>query len=207
MAEVKVKKLFTEVEKVIAAYKEEVAKLDQREGQLKGELEALQLEMNDNVMSQENANISDLIYLKVQAKEIVQKSEVINVLLEELAEERTALKLKYVPLYRQALSKSPAGEYNANEIVERHKYEMLTEIANMGKQMRQQYSEIAPDIEEVFQDEGVLEQYPRLKYHFSYDSYKPSFNWLDKSVVSKSEVSTARDGYLPQGLKQPKEVK
>ncbi|RAS88191.1 hypothetical protein A3863_14445 [Priestia endophytica] len=205
MAGVKVKELFNDVKKFIAAYQSEVAKLDQREEKLKGELEALQLEMNENVMSQENANVSDLIYLKVQAKEIVQKSEVIAVLLEELAEERTALKLKYVPLYRQALAKSPTGEYNANEIVERHKYEMLTEIASIGKQMRLQYLEIAPDVEEVFQDERVLEQFPRLKYQFNYDSYKPSFNWLEKSVVAKNEVVSASQGNLPSGLKQPKE--
>ena len=205
MAEIKVKKLFTEVEKVMAAYKEEAEKLDKQERELNAELESLQAEMTANILAQENAGVSDLVYLKIQAKDISQKSEIINILLEELKGERTELKLKYVPLIRQSLAKSPKSEYQATEIVERYKYGMLAEIAEIGKQMQSQYYEMAPEIAEVFEDEGVLEQYPRLKYHFTYDSYKPSFSWLDKSVVSKNEVTMACSGSLPQGLKQPKE--
>lgn len=207
MAEIKVKPLFKEAEKVIAAYQEEVTKLDDRERELNAELAVLSAEMTTNLTEQETAEVSTLVYLKIQAKEINQKAEVIAVLIEELKAERTELKLKYVPLIRNALSQSPKGEYQATEIVERYKYEMLKEISEIGKQMRKQYYEIAPDITEIFEDEGVLKQYPRLKYHFTYDSYKPSFNWLDRNVISKNEVTTACSGSLPQGLKPPKDVK
>lgn len=208
MANTKVKPLFKEAEKVIAAYKDEVQQLDNQEHELNAEHESLQAEMTANLLAQENAGVSDLVYLKIQAKEISQKSAIINVLLEELKAERIELKLKYVPLIRKSLATSPKSEYNATEIVERHKYEMLAEIAEIGKQMQSQYYEMAPDIAEIFEDEGVLKQYPRLKYHFSYDSYKPSFNWLDRNVVSKNEVTIACSGSLPQGLKQPtKDVK
>jgi hypothetical protein len=207
MAEIKVKKLFTEVEKVIAAYKEGAEKLDRQEQELKAEFESLQAEMIANILAQENAGVSDLVYLKIQAKDISQKSEIINVLLEELKEERTELKLKYVPLIRQALAKSPYPEYEATEIVERYKYQMLKEISEIGKQMRTQHYEISPDIEEIFHDKDVLEQYPRLAYTHTYDSYKPKFNWFNNSVVSKSDVLTACDGSLPQGLTKPKDVK
>lgn len=207
MAEIKVKSLFKEAEKVIAAYKEESETLDKQEQELKAEFELLQAEMTANILAQENASVSDLVYLKIQAKGISQRSEILNVLLEELKEERTELKLKYVPLYRQALAKSPYPEYEATEIVERYKYQMLKEISEIGKQMRTQYYEIAHDLEELFHDKDVLEQFPRLAYTHTYDSYKPKFNWFNNSVVSKSDVLTACDGSLPQGLKQPKEVK
>ncbi|MBY0201607.1 hypothetical protein H7U05_30895, partial [Priestia megaterium] len=163
--------------------------------------------MTANILAQENAGVSDLVYLKIQAKDISQKSEIINVLLEDLKEERTELKLKYVPLIRQALGKSPYPEYEATAIVERYKYQMLKEISEIGKQMRTQYYEISPDIEEIFHDKDVLEQYPRLAYTHTYDSYKPKFNWFNNSVVSKSDVLTACDGSLPQGLTKPKDVK
>ncbi|WP_255286132.1 hypothetical protein [Priestia megaterium] len=207
MAEIKVKELFTEAKKVMAAYKEEAEKLDKQERELNAELESLQAEMTANILAQENAGVSDLVYLKIQAKEAVKKSEIIDVLLEELKEERTELKLKYVPLIRQALGKSPASEYDATEIAERYRYLMLKEISEIGKQMQAQYYEIAPEVAEVFEDEGVLEQYPRLKYHFTYENYTPSFSWFDKSVVSKNEVFSACRGNFPQGLKQPKDVK
>lgn len=207
MAEIKVKPLFKEAEKVIAAYKEEVQKLDKQERELEAELSVLHGEMTANLTEQENADVGTLVYLKIQAKEISQKSEIINVLLEELREERTELKLKYVPLYRQALAKSPYPEYEATEIVERYKYKMLKEISEIGKQMRTQYYEISHDLEEIFHDKGVLEQFPRLAYTHTYDTYKPKFNWFNNGVVTKSDVLTACDGSLPQGLKQPKDVK
>jgi len=205
MANTKVKPLFKEAEKVIAAYKDEVQKLDNQQQELNAELESLQSEMTANVLAQENASVSDLVYLKIQAKEINQKAKVIAVLLEEMKEERTELKLKYVPLIRKALGKSPVNDYNATEIAERYRYHMLAEIAEIGKQMQSQYYEIAPEIAEVFEDEGVLEQYPRLKYQFTYANYTPRFSWFDKSVVSKNEVFSACHGSLPQGLKKPKE--
>lgn len=205
MTRVKVKKLFTETEKALATYKEQVEKLDEQEHELNAELSAIETEMTTNVLSQENATVHETVYLKIQAKELVQRTEIINVLLEELAEERTALKLEFVPVLREALSKTLYHEYNATEIVERYRYMMLTEIADIGSQMREQFSEIAPDIREVFQDEKVSEQYPRLKYTFTDDRYSPSFSWMTKSVVSKDEVFSACKGWLPQGLKAPKE--
>ncbi|CAI8951795.1 Phage protein [Priestia megaterium] len=207
MTEIKVKPLFKEAEKVIADYKEEAKKLDNQERELEAESSVLHEEMTANLTEQENADVGTLVYLKIQAKEINQKAEIIAVLLEELKQERTQLKLKYVPLYRQALAKSPYPEYEATEIVERYKYQMLKEISEIGKQMRTQYYEIAPDLEEIFHDKGVLEQFPRLAYTHTYDSYKPKFNWFNNSVISKSDVLTACDGSLPQGLKQPKDVK
>lgn len=200
-----VKPLFIETEKVLAAYKEEVSKLDEQERELNAELSTIEAEMTANVLAQESSTVHELVYLKIQGKKLVQRNEIINVLLEELAGERSALKLRFVPVLREALGKTPYHEYNATEIAERYRYMMLTEIADIGSQMREQFREIAPDIREVFQDEKVKEQYPRLAHSFEDDRYRPSFSWMTKSVVSKDEVFSACKGWLPQGLKAPKE--
>ncbi|WP_394190573.1 hypothetical protein [Paenisporosarcina quisquiliarum] len=208
MGKIEVKNLFVETEKVVAAYQEKVNKLDRQERELNAELNVLQEEMTSNILNQEGATISELVYLKISAKEIVQKTEIIKVLLEELAEERTALKLQFTPIYRTALRTDIAnrnGRYNANDIVERHRYEMLKEIAGIGKQMQKQYFAIAEDIYEVFEDSEVKTEFPRLEYAFNQELFMPSFGWFGDSVVSKKEVFNATRGYLPEGVKEPKE--
>lgn len=206
MAKVEVKDLFVETKKVVAAYKEKVKELDQQERELNAELMVLQEELTNILLDQEGATASEMIYFKIQAKEINQKTDIIKVLLEELAEERTALKLEFVPKYREALNKTTVSEYDATKIAEKYRYLMLKEISDIGKQMQKQYYEIAPDIDEVFGDSKVLEQYPRLAYSFTYENAMPSFSWFETSVVSKNEVFSACRGNLPQGLKEPKEM-
>ncbi|MEW4286735.1 hypothetical protein [Priestia koreensis] len=205
MAEIKVKPLFAEAEKAIAAYQEEVKKLDEQEQELKTELTVLQDEMTANLLDQENASVSELVYLKIQAKEINQKTDIINVLIEELKDERIELKIKYVPLIRSALGQTGAYEYDATKIAEKYRYLMLTEIASIGQQMQEQYRKISPHIAEVYEDKEVLERFPRLRDHFTYENYQPRFSWFDKSVVSKNEVFSACRGGLPQGLKKPEQ--
>ncbi|AOZ90684.1 hypothetical protein BK049_11875 [Bacillus xiamenensis] len=202
----KVKELFTEAKKVVEEYKAKAEELAEQEKELKADLEALQQEMTMNMLEQENAPVSERVYLKIRNKEIVSKAEIIDTLLEELEEERTALKLEYVPKYREALGKADIQEYNATKIAEKYRYLMLKEISEIGRQMQEQYREIAPEIDEVFQDKGVLEQYPRLAYAYTYENYVPSFSWFENSVVSKNEVFSACRGNLPHGLKEPKEM-
>jgi hypothetical protein len=209
MAQIKVKKLFTETEKVIAAYKDEVQKLDNQERDLNAELESLQAEMTANVLAQENGSVSDLVYLKIQAKEINQKAEVVAVLLEELKADRTELKLRYVPLLRssQSVDGKVRAEYDINAIVDKYKWLMFTEIAGIGKQVLNQYSTIAPDLMEILDDKEVTKVHPRVMNQFSSESYKPTF-WQDiKTVVHREDIRLACSGSLPQGLKQPKDVK
>ncbi|OZT14622.1 hypothetical protein CHN50_02200 [Priestia aryabhattai] len=202
-----VKDLFTETKKVIADYKAESEKLDQQERELNAELAVLQEEMTNNILDQETATVSELVYLKISAKEIVQKTEIIKVLLEELAEERTALKLEFTPIYRSAIRQDAKSKavYNATEIVEKYRYQMLKEIADIGKQMQSQYHEIAPDVYEVFEDIEVKKEFPRLEYVFNQEQFEPYFGWLGDSVVHKNDVFVATRGYMPDGVKEPKE--
>lgn len=205
---IQVRDLFVETKKVVIEYEVKVSKLNEQECELNAELNALQEEMTSNILDQKGASVSELVYLKISAKEILQKTEIISVLVEELAEERTALKLEFTPIYRTALRTDIAnrnGRYNANDIVERYRYEMLKEIAEIGKQMQKQYFAIAEDIYEIFEDSEVKKEFPRLEYAFNQEHFVPSFGWFGDSVVSKSDVFTATRGYLPEGVKEPKE--
>ena len=55
----------------------------------------MQEEMTAILLDQENANLSERIYLKSQAKGINSKLDVVNSMLEEVNEKRSALKLAY----------------------------------------------------------------------------------------------------------------
>jgi hypothetical protein len=200
-----VKDLFIETKKVIADYKKEAERIDQQERELNAELNVLQEEMTTNILDQDTAGVSEMIYLKIQAKEIVKRKEIIDVLLEELAEERTALKLEFVPLLRTALGKTGIHEYDVTEMVERYRYELLKEVADTGKQIRNQYTEIESDIMEVFEDSRVKEQHPHIVYQYGRDNFKPSFSWFNRDVVSKNEVFYACGGTMPEGVTVPKE--
>ncbi|PFE22372.1 hypothetical protein CN279_25200 [Bacillus anthracis] len=204
-----VKDLFVETKKIVNEYKEKAEVLNQEEQELKTELEALQEEMTAISLDSEGANLSERIYLKAQAKEINSKVEIIHSMLEELDEKRTALKLAYVPVFQEVLRKdrTSANEYDMTEIAIRHRYELLTEIAGVGKQFQKQYHAIAPDIYEMFDDPKVKEEFPRLEHSFNQDLYQPFFTWFESSVVSKNEVFSATRGNLPEHLKAPKEAK
>lgn len=203
-----VKDLFIETKQVVADYKGKAEVLDQEEQELQAELVALQEEMTAILLDQENANLSERIYLKAHAKGINSKVEIIHSMLEELDEKRSALRLAFVPVFQEVLRKDRAGsnEYDVTEIAIRYRYELLTEIADMGKQFQKQYHAIAPDIYEVFEDPKVKEEYPRLEYSFNQDQYRPYFSWFETSVISKNDVFSATRGNLPDHLKQPKDV-
>lgn len=203
-----VRDLFVETKKIVAEYKVKAEVLDKEEQELQAELVAMQEEMTEILLDQENANLSERIYLKAQAKGINSKLEIIHSMMEELNEKRSALKLAYVPVFQEVLRKdrSSANEYDVTELAIRHRYELLTEVAGVGKQFQQQYHAIAPDIYEVFEDAKVKEEFPRLEHSFNQEQYQPFFTWFETSIVSKNEMFSATRGNLPDHLKQPKDV-
>lgn len=204
-----VKDLFVETKKVMADYKGKAEALNQEEQELKAELEALQEEMTAILLDQENANLSEGIYLKAHAKGINSKVEIIHSMREELDEKRSALRLAYVPVLQDVLRKDRTSSYgyDVTEFAIRHRYELLTEVAKMGKQFQKQYHAIAPDIYEVFEDTKVKEEYPRLEHSFNQEQYQPFFTWFETSIVSKNEMFSAIRGNLPEHLKAPKAAK
>ncbi|MGG0788279.1 hypothetical protein ABE132_06005 [Peribacillus simplex] len=205
--ELKVKDLFVETKKVVNEYKKEAELLDQQEQELNAELEALQAEMTAIMMDMETAGVSDKIYLKIRQKEIVSKTKIIGTILEELQEEKSALTVKYAPAVKEAIGKDrktkSQDNYDVTEIVNRHLYEMFKEVAEAGEAMQSQYRAIEHDVLDVFEDEAVKEQYPRLveKALFKDYMYKPYYY----GSLLKTELESACYGNIPKDVKAPKE--
>jgi hypothetical protein len=201
--------LFSETKNVLAAYKAEANKLNEQQLQLRQKLDDLQSEHIANLLDKQNTeDINELVYLTRQSKEIIRETEVIDTLLEQNFEDRTELKLKYVPKFQEALRSDQlrnAGKYNANLIVEQLRYEMLSAISDLGQEMDKQYNEVAPDIYSILEDEAVLEAFPRLKYAFHQDQYRPLYEEPFPTVVSKQDVFNATVGIV--NYPDPNEVK
>lgn len=121
---VEVLDLFKETRLVVAEYVAKSEGLEQQKQELKGELVALQSEMTAILLDQEGANLSERIYLKAQAKEINSRAEIINSMLEEIEDEKIALKMLFVPLLKPAQAKDGQvwAQYDANAIVDKYKY-------------------------------------------------------------------------------------
>ena len=204
-----VKNIFKETEKVLKEYKAQAEEFNKQEQELNAELVALNDELTAIMLDIETASITERVYFKIRSKEVNSKTEIINKLLEELDEERTELKLQFTPILKEAQANDRKGnvEYNATEIVEKYRYLMLTEIAELFKEMQSHYFAVDPEVMDIFDDSTVKEVHPRIYYSFNQDQYKPSLQWSNEAVVHKNEIFLAKDGRTPDNLKQPKDVK
>lgn len=200
--------LFVEAKKAVTAYQAEVQLLEAQEEELTAELEVLQQEMIQNVLDQEGANVSDRVYLRMRGKEISVRSDIIATVLAELEEERHGLKLKYVSVFTAALAEdrknSPSYSAKVQEIVDGHLYAALEEVADISTQIAQQHSAVAGGINEVFLDEQANEVHRNLRYRFGWESYKPSFSNLGKTVMNRHHVDYATGGAIHPDFKSKK---
>ncbi|MCY8938082.1 hypothetical protein [Peribacillus frigoritolerans] len=205
-----VKDLFTETRKTVKQYKAKCKDLNKQESELKSELVALQAEHTANILSQETANLSERIYLNLQAKGLVDKASVINAMLEELEEKRTALKLQTVNSLQESLGKDNRvkAKYNANEIVDDYLYRMFAELTEIGGQMQSQYRAIAPSILEIYEDPKVAESFTATQLRFDADEYRLSYWQANKTVVHREHIRLAGGGHMPSEIRPPaKDVK
>lgn len=195
----KVKDLFVETKKVIASYKQRLSDIESQEHELDKELTSLQSQLTRNLADQGGAAVSELVYLKIQAKELSSKIEVIKELLQEILKQKTTLKLEFTPIFKTALQndRPKVSEYNATQIAEKYRYLMLKEISEIGEQMQGQYIDIAGDIYSVFNDPAVVKEFPRLEYSFHSEQYVPFFGWFGETVISKNDIFAACSGRTP----------
>lgn len=200
--------LFKETKKAIASYQSEVSKLDNKEDQLKKRLVDLQAEHVEVMLAKEVTDeVGELVYLEKKGRELVSETEVINSMLEKLTELRFDLKLKHVPLFRQAISedqKAKGGKCDVTEAVIILRYEMMKIIADVGRVMADQYREVEPGVSEVFEDKNVLEIHPQLKYGFNQESWKPFLKASTHNLISDSDIAYARMGSITEYITKPK---
>lgn len=204
--------LYVETKKAVAAYQNEVCLLDAEEQELNTELEALQQEMTENMLSQEGSGVSDRVQFRMRGKEISTRAEIISAVLAELVEERHDLKLKYVPIFNSAMAedgrRNPSYSAKVQEIINRHLYTMLEEIADMSAQLKQQHDAISSVLNEVYQDPQVNEVHRNIRYRQDWERSKPTFFNHSKVVLDRYHVDAATNGYIHNDFKnkKPKEA-
>lgn len=202
--------LFPTFKETVKAYRDQEDKLYEREQLLKKQLDDLQNAYTKNLLDQETASVSDLIYLKIQAKKMVEEIDIIKVLLEEVKQEFIDLKFAFYPKYRDALNKdSYSVPHDVTPVIIDVISQVLTVISEVGQESKKQYGEIYPDIVDMFQDKHILERYPRLldtMEQYSLQRYTPQFKWNSQTVLEKNEVISSTSGSVPTKFKV-KEVK
>jgi hypothetical protein len=200
--------LFPSLKLVIEDYDKAAVKLEGRENLLKTELEDLQNQHTKNYFDLEGTeDVGEIIYLQKQNKDIIYEIEVIDSLLEKVADDLTALRIEYCPRFLDAINKDKQtnnSKYNVNEIVNQYRYEMLFLIAEISKAMQSQYGEVSAAVYEVIGDKAVREVYPRLDYVFNSDHWRPTYGESMPTVISKQDVFLARDGQLSPSIPRPK---
>lgn len=191
---IKEMELFPATKEVISAYENEVSKLDKKELELKGRLEALQCQLVSNLQEKELTDDVSLSFnLTVQSKKINEDADVINLMLEQLREKRLEVKLKYLPIFQDALKNdyNEVLKYNTNELVNDLRYAMLKAIADLSNEMAAQYEEVAPAVYSIFEDPTIMYQFPSLQYAFYKGKYVPHFENENPVVISKADVFSA----------------
>ena len=191
--------LYPNTKEVVAQYKAIADKVDERHTLLQEQLVDLKQKHLQNLIAQETANVAEIIYLKIQAKKMVEEMQIIDTLLIEAKQEKEELMINYYKVYRNALSKDSAiaKGYNVTPIVDSVLSQTMEILAEVGAEAREQYFEMSPDIDELFGDSKVRKVYPRLlDESFDFHRHNPSYGG-SKIVLGSHEIETAISGRVP----------
>ncbi|KAA0756029.1 hypothetical protein DN401_12640, partial [Bacillus sp. BF2-3] len=130
--------LFTATKEVLASYEAEKEALVKREEALTERLAQLQEQHIQLMMDREVAtdNPSDYIYISKQLTNINEDVKVITLLQDQLKEDFTALKQKYMPIVRETYSKDSSARnkhFNVSEAVSYVREELKLVISDYEK--------------------------------------------------------------------------
>ena len=201
--------LYPNTKLVVAEYTDKANQLEERENILIQQQTELQEKHVKNLEDQEHSNVADVVYLKIQAKKMVEEMEIIETLLEETKQEQKELKISYYRVYRQALGKDAviAKGYDVTPIIDKVIGQTLELIAEVGAESQRQFSEMYPSVSEIFHDSDVRTVYPRLlDESFEFTRHSPAFNGTNKVVLERNEIQSAASGRVPAKY-QAKDVK
>lgn len=192
-----IKDLFPQTKQLLTEYEEHKQKLTSEYDQLQFELQDTTNKIAAVLLDKETASLTQQIQLHLDHKHLVEKLDVVGVMVEQNKEKQSQLKVHYAGLLREARRKEVTilREYNANEIIDRHKAAMLNEIAAIGKETTGQYKELLSGILDIIDCEEVKEVYPR-SYMLFQGPYLMSYEhkYSGKAVVSREEIDNARYG-------------
>lgn len=200
--------LFPNIKAAVSEYEKEVAKLSEREQYLQDQLESLKQQHDKNTVDQQaTQEIGEIVYLQKARKDILHEMDVINSLLEAISEDITQVKIKYVPIFKEAVKKDSQnnhGKYNVNEIVDLLRYEMIKAIVDLSQAMQDQYREVSGPVYDVFNDPTVKQKFTGLEYVFPSHHGKPKYSESMPYVIDRNQIFQATDGQYPRDVKPPK---
>ncbi|MFS0639190.1 hypothetical protein AB1K84_25280 [Mesobacillus foraminis] len=202
--------VFSGTKEVIAKYQAEKSLLDEKEDHLNQYLRDLQNDHTANVVSQQNTtDISEVIYLQKQSKELVNESRIIESLLEDLEGERLQLKLRYAPLIQGAYEREMAKaqrQFDVNDEVDNLLYQLVLGISDYAHEVRKQHNAMIPIVEEFLDSGEVLEANKRFNQVFSHENGNLPYWQTNKTVLHREDIRLACGGNVPPEIR-PKEVK
>ncbi|QFT88094.1 hypothetical protein FIU87_05535 [Bacillus sp. THAF10] len=200
---IKLMDLYPNTKKAIAEYKLIEKKLIDRESILLKQLAELKGVFTQNLLDQEVAEVSDLIYLKKQAKKCTGEMEIIDVLLAETRTEIEELKYDYYKIYQKALSTDGAipSKYDVTTLIDSTLNQVLAIIGEVGKEVHEQYHEIFPEVNEIFSDNKVRQRFPRIHDEsFRLHHHQPQYRG-SKVILENQDINSAAIGFIPTRFK------
>lgn len=190
--------LFIETKKVLASYNAEKSVLEERKTYLESSIKQLQENHAQITIEAETfkSEVGSYLAAQLQLKEIKMEIEVMNVLVEELNEELQQLKLQFFPQFDKSLNtdRANASKIDINPIMQKVKDDLLDTVVELSVKMNQQFTEIAPEIFAITNDEQVQAQFPHKQHVFHQDQYRPAFGSANETLISKWDVFKAVGG-------------
>ncbi|MCU5003884.1 hypothetical protein OCD70_28075 [Bacillus tropicus] len=187
--------LFTATKEVLASYEAEKEALVKREEALTERLAQLQEQHIQLMMDREVAtdNPSDYIYISKQLTNINEDVKVITLLQDQLKEDFTALKQKYMPIIRETYSKDSATRnkhFNVSEAVSYVREELKLVISDYEKAISEQDQQVMPLIYNDFLDDSELmnESWDNPDRRMKALAFKRTFDFDRNNLLYDKEI-------------------
>ncbi|MFB5579538.1 hypothetical protein [Bacillus cereus] len=188
-------KLFEATKEVLASYEAEKEALVKREEALTERLAQLQEQHIQLMMDREVAtdNPSDYIYISKQLTNINEDIKVITLLQDQLKEDFTALKQKYMPLIRETYSKDSSARnkhFNVSEAVSHVRDELKLIISDYEKAINKQDQQVMPIIYDDFLDDSELmnESWDNPDRRMKALAFKRTFDFDRNNLLYDKEI-------------------
>ncbi|MGX7632864.1 hypothetical protein ACWOMK_29430 [Bacillus thuringiensis] len=187
--------LFTATKEVLASYEAEKEALVKREEALTERLAQLQEQHIQLMMDREVAtdNPSDYIYISKQLTNINEDVKVITLLQDQLKEDFTALKQKYMPIVRETYSKDSSARnkhFNVSEAVSYVREELKLVISDYEKAISEQDQQVMPLIYDDFLDDSELmnESWDNPDRRMKALAFKRTFDFDRNNLLYEKEI-------------------
>ncbi|UNP75085.1 hypothetical protein MN033_17635 [Bacillus nitratireducens] len=187
--------IFTATKEVLANYEAEKEALVKRGDVLTERLAQLQEQHTQTLIDREvaNDNPSDYIYLSAQLSKLDSEAKVLLPLQDQLKEDLTALKRKYMPLIRETYIKDSATRnthFNVSETVAYVRDELKQAISDYEKEIHKQDHEVMPVIYNDFLDDSELmnESWDNPDRRMKALAFKRTFEFNRNNLLYDKEI-------------------